>query len=146
LYVNDYNLLEGGGNDTPHQAGLESVLQTLDSNAAGVQGIGLQGHFQWQLTDPVRVYDVINRFASYKREMQVTELDVDVEDPALQAQYLTDFLTICFSHPAISGTTLWGFWEGRHFRPNAALWNLDWTLKPAAQAWRDLVYAKWWTH
>jgi uncharacterized protein (TIGR03437 family) len=145
LYVNDYNLLEGGGNDTPHQAGLETVLQTLDANAAGVQGIGLQAHFQWQLTDPARLYDVISRFAAYKHEMQVTELDVDVEDPALQAQYLTDFLTICFSHPSISGTTLWGFWEGRHFRPNAALWNLDWTLKPAARAWRNLVYSKWWT-
>ncbi|HEU0120516.1 MAG TPA: endo-1,4-beta-xylanase [Bryobacteraceae bacterium] len=146
LYVNDYNLLEGGGNDTPHQAGFDSVMQALDGAGAGVQGIGLQAHMQWQLTDPVRMYELLNRYAAYKRDLQITEFDVDVEDPDLQAEYLSDFLTVAFSHPALSGVTLWGFWEGNHFRPNAALWRNDWSPKPAAQAWRDLVYKKWWTN
>ena len=145
LYVNDYNLLEGGGYDTPHQAGLDAVIKSLDANGAGLQGIGLQAHMQWQLTDPLRLYEVLSRYGAYGRDLQITELDVDVEDPELQAEYLTDMLTLSFSHPALSGVTLWGFWEGRHFRPNAALWSRNWTIKPAGQAWRDLIYKKWWT-
>lgn len=145
LYVNDYNLLEGGGYDTPHQAGLDTVMQTLNTTGAGVDGIGLQAHMQWQLTDPVHLYEILTRYAAYKRDLQITEFDIDVEDADLQAEYLSDFLTTAFSHPALSGVTLWGFWEGNHFRPNAALWRNDWSMKPSARTWRELVYKKWWT-
>jgi uncharacterized protein (TIGR03437 family) len=141
LYVNDYNLIEGGGNDTPHQAGLDAVLQTLKE--APVDGIGLQAHMQGQLTDPARVYEILSRYGAYKRDLQMTELDIDVEDEGLQSEYLSDLLTMAFSHPALSGVTLWGFWEGAHFRPNAALWRTDWTPKPAGTVWRELVSGKW---
>jgi uncharacterized protein (TIGR03437 family) len=144
LYVNDYNLIEGGGNDTPHQAGLDTVLRTLAR--APVDGIGLQAHMQWQLTDPARLYEILTRYAAYNHDLQITELDIDVEDEPLQAEYLTDVMTTAFSHPSLGGVTLWGFWEGAHFRPNAALWRADWTPKPAALAWRDLIYKKWWTN
>ena len=40
---------------------------------------------------------------------------------------------------------MWGFWEGAHWRPNAALWKRDWTPTPAAKTYRDLVFKKWWT-
>jgi len=40
---------------------------------------------------------------------------------------------------------LWGFWEGRHWRPAAALWRKDWSIKPAGEAWVDLVFRQWWT-
>jgi endo-1,4-beta-xylanase len=88
LYVNDYNLLEGGGNDTPHQAGLDAVLNTLAG--AQVDGIGLQAHMQGQLTEPARLYEILTRYAAYKRDLQITELDIDVEDEGLQAEYLED--------------------------------------------------------
>jgi hypothetical protein len=41
---------------------------------------------------------------------------------------------------------MWGFWEGRHWRPEAALYRRDWSLKPAAKAWEDLVFGEWWTN
>jgi hypothetical protein len=40
---------------------------------------------------------------------------------------------------------MWGFWEGAHWRPQAALWRRDWTPTLAAQAYRELVFEKWWT-
>lgn len=40
---------------------------------------------------------------------------------------------------------MWGFWEGRHWRPSAALWRRDWSLKPAGEAWIELVREQWWT-
>ena len=50
-----------------------------------------------------------------------------------------------FSHPAVTGVLMWGFWEGRHWRPRAAMVRKDWTLKPNGQAWMDLVEKQWWT-
>ena len=41
---------------------------------------------------------------------------------------------------------MWGFWEGRHWKPDAALYRRDWSIKPAGQAWLDLVKKKWWTN
>jgi endo-1,4-beta-xylanase len=40
---------------------------------------------------------------------------------------------------------MWGFWEGRHWKPRAALWRRDWSVKPNCQAWLDLVHDCWWT-
>lgn len=38
-----------------------------------------------------------------------------------------------------------GFWAGRHWRPDAALWRKDWSIKPAGEAYRELVFRQWWT-
>jgi hypothetical protein len=50
-----------------------------------------------------------------------------------------------FSHPNVKGVMLWGFWAGRHWRPEGALYALDWTPRPIAQAWIDLVTKQWTT-
>ena len=40
---------------------------------------------------------------------------------------------------------MWGFWAGSHWRPWAALWDKDWKITPQGEAYRDLVYNRWWT-
>jgi len=40
---------------------------------------------------------------------------------------------------------MWGFWEGAHWRPKAALWKRDFSPTPAARAYRNLVFNRWWT-
>ena len=40
---------------------------------------------------------------------------------------------------------MWGFWEGRHWRPRAAMFRKDWSRKPNADAFTGLVFNKWWT-
>jgi hypothetical protein len=63
-----------------------------------------------------------------------------------QTAYTRDFLTAAFSHPAVDSIIMWGFWEGRHWLPDAALLTRDWKLKPNGQAWLDLVKKDWWTN
>ena len=63
----------------------------------------------------------------------------------MQADYARDFLTICFSHPAIRGFLMWGFWEGAHYKPIAAMIRRDWSTKPNYTVWNDLLYNRWWT-
>jgi len=66
-------------------------------------------------------------------------------DEELQADYLRDIMTIAFSHPGVEAIVMWGFQERCHWRPAAALWRKDWSIKPAGEAWVDLVRGKWWT-
>ena len=41
---------------------------------------------------------------------------------------------------------LWGFWEGAHWKPDAAMISKDWKQKPPYKAYCDLVLKKWWTN
>jgi hypothetical protein len=54
-------------------------------------------------------------------------------------------MTAVFSHPAVSALLTWGFWEGADWRPRAALYRKDWSIKPNGQAWNDLVLKEWHT-
>jgi hypothetical protein len=77
--------------------------------------------------------------------IHITEFDIDVEDEEIQGQYTRDFMTTVFAHPSVTGFMMWGFWEGRHWKPRAAMFRRDWSLKPNAQAYLELVFDKWWT-
>jgi endo-1,4-beta-xylanase len=76
--------------------------------------------------------------------LQITEFDVLTNgDEQLEADYLRDILTVCYSHPAYTGFLTWGFWEGAHWKPQTALWRRDWSEKPSAAVWRRLVNGEW---
>ncbi|MEM7577452.1 MAG: hypothetical protein AAF328_08255, partial [Planctomycetota bacterium] len=66
-------------------------------------------------------------------------------DRQLQADYLRDFMTAVFAHESIDSFVQWGFWESAHWRPDAALFNADWSIRPAGQAYVDLVFDEWWS-
>ncbi len=124
---------------------LENDIQMLQAAGAPIGGIGMQGHFGSALNSPDTLIQIYDRFALLNLPIRITELDINVDDEQLQADYLRDFLTVTFSHPAINGIVLWGFWEGQFWKPQAALWRFDWTIKPSGQAYLDLVFGEWWT-
>lgn len=146
LYLNDYNILEVGGTNYEHQQHFENTIQYLLDHQAPLDGIGIQGHFGWNLTPPTKMLAILDRFAKFNKPIQITEFDVSINDEKLQADFTRDFLTAMFSHPSVNGVVMWGFWEGRHYSPIAALWRKDWTPKPNGQAWMDLVQKEWHTH
>src|SRR5690606_20613867 len=106
-----------------------------------------QGHFSGSPTGIPRVWDILQRYSTPFPDLKfrITEFDVNTEDEALQADYTRDLLTISFSHPQMEGVQHWGFWENAHWRPAAAMIRADWTEKPNATAFRELVYGDWWT-
>jgi uncharacterized protein (TIGR03437 family) len=144
-YVNDFNIVEAGGNDIPHIAGLKEILNTIQQGNGPWNGIGIQGHFDENLTDPEKVLSILDDLSSYRKPIQITEFDVNVADEALQAAYTRDFMTAAFSHPSVEGITIWGFWEGRIFNRTNAMVRQDWTTKANHGVWRQLVYKDWWT-
>jgi GH35 family endo-1,4-beta-xylanase len=145
LYINDFGILSGGGLDYGHQDHYSETIQFLLDRGAPIDGIGLQGHFGEDVTPPQRVYELLNRYAAYSKDLMITEFDINSLDTNLQANYTRDFMTICFSHPAVCGFDLWGFWERDHWRPDAALIDKNWKLKPHGQVFQKLVRGQWWT-
>lgn len=144
-YINDFSIIGGGGTDLKHQDHYYNTIKYLVDNNAPVEGIGFQSHFGSHLTPPEKLWSILDRYAEFGLEMQVTEFDIDIDDEELQADYTRDFLTAIFAYPKMKGLMVWGFWENRHWRPNAAMYTSDWTPKPNAQAWKDLIYKEWWT-
>ena len=63
----------------------------------------------------------------------------------MQAEFTRDILTVAFSLPAVDPFLMWCFWEGRHWRPDAAMYRRDWTEKPNGAMWRKMLYEEWWT-
>jgi GH35 family endo-1,4-beta-xylanase len=143
MWINEGQVLPGGSRRDPYYDMAEFLL----ASGAPLDGIGFMGHFtSGSLTGIDELNRVLDRFARLGRPLQLTEFDVDVGfDQQLQADYLSDVMTLCFSHPAVEAVVMWGFWEGRHWKPNAALWRRDWSIKPAGQRWLDLVFDRWWT-
>ncbi len=142
LYVNDYGALVEG----PHTEMYARQIEALQAAGAPVGGIGCQGHFSDQyIPDPKVIKKALDRLAETGLPIRVTEFDMTTDDEHHKAQALVDVYRTCFAHPAVEGILMWGFWEGSHWRPQAALWKRDFTPTPAAEAYRDLVFNQWWT-
>lgn len=146
LYLNDFGILAAGGmTDTPHQAHFEKTLQFLLDGGAPLSGIGMQSHFGENVTPPETLWKILDRFAVFALPIQITEFDVNTLDETMQANYQRDFMTAVFAHESVNGFVMWGFYEGAHWRPEAALFRRDWSLKPNGEVFKRLVFEEWWT-
>ena len=139
LYVNDYAIISGN-----HGPKYIKHIEKLIAAGAPVGGIGVQGHFGRRV-DPAHVKKTLDSLAKFKLPIKITEFDINTSDEEAKAADLVAFYRTCFAHPSVEGILMWGFWEGRHWRPKAALWKRDFTPTPAAKAYRKLVYETWWT-
>jgi endo-1,4-beta-xylanase len=139
LFLNDYPPLDGSDTKNPHLEHFYATLSALKQSNAPLGGIGFQCHFGSTPIDPERLLSGLDRFGKLGLPIAITEFDINTNDETLQAAYTSDFLTAIFSHPAADSIVMWGFWEGRHWLPDAALYRKDWTLKPNGKAYLDLL-------
>ncbi len=145
LFVNDYAILNNGGLNTKAIEYYHDWLREMRGKRVPVGGIGFQSHFSAGLTAPERVIDILEGFATYDLPLHITEFDVETLDESAQADYTRDFILASLSVPQVEAFVFWQFWEGDHWKPNAAMIRRDWTPKPAYTAYRDLVYRDLWT-
>lgn len=145
FYINENTILTNCGDTEIQQAEYERQIRSLLAMGAPIEGIGLQGHFGEALTAPDRIWAIADRFAKFGLPLQITEFDLVSRDEQGQADYLRDLLTAWFAHPASTGFTMWGFWEGSMWQPPGALVAQDWRVKKNGQMWLDLVTKRWWT-
>lgn len=140
LYVNDYNIMSG--RDGPRYV---AHIRSLLDQGVPVGGIGDQAHFGGGRVDPGHVRATLDLLAQFRLPVKITEFDVDSADEARKVETLETVYRLAFAHPAVEGILMWGFWEGAHWRPRAALWKRDFSPTAAAEAYRNLVFGEWWT-
>lgn len=135
FYVNEYGVLQGDEADR-----YVNHIRALQAAGARVGGIGDQAHFVNGVVPPsLRLWEILDKLGSFHLPVKITEFDINTKDEARQAEDTRRFYRVCFAHPAVRGILMWGFWEGDHWIPNAALWRKDWTIKPNGAAYVKLM-------
>nr|UOX27647.1 cellobiohydrolase [uncultured bacterium] len=143
LFINDFAILSGGGGDTAHRDHYEKMIQLLSDQHAPFDGIGMQGHFADSLTGPEDMLKILDRFAKFGKPILITEYDVVTDDEDLAAKFTRDFYLTMFSHEAVRGIVMWGFWDAVHWKKNAPIYRQDWSEKPSGKVYEELL--KEWT-
>jgi GH35 family endo-1,4-beta-xylanase len=151
LFVNDYGILAEGGFNV--QSYIEQIEYLLASGVP-IGGIGCQGHIiSSQQTDssgrastkPEHVQKTLDKLAKFNLPIKITECLFAADNEQGKADELRRYFPIFFAHPKVEAILMWGFWETGHWMPHTAMWRADWTPTPQAEAYRDLVFNKWWT-
>lgn len=115
----------------------------LRKEGARIDVLGVQGHVGQTPRPPVEVLNDLDLLAEGGNQVQITEFDMNTTDEALQGDYTRDFLIALYSHKAVSGFFMWGFWQPAHWKPDAAMFRKDWSEKPNLKPWKDLVLGAW---
>lgn len=141
--INEGKVLPDGYKREPYKR----IIRFLNEQGQAPDTVGFMAHFGLTtLTPPEELLEVYDEFAEIAPRMQLSEFDVDAgDDDQLHADYYRDVMIASFSHPGFVAIIQWGFWENAHWKPAAALWREDWTLKPAGKVFVDLVRKQWWT-
>lgn len=141
MYVNEDQLFRPGRQSDDTFAYVKKLVE----DGYPVAGIGNQAHIhESYLPSPAEVLRVTDRFATIVPRQVITEYDIcTTADEDLAADYTRDLLIACFSHQAYSGFLWWGFWEGSHWKPEAASWNKDWTPRKRSEVFRDWIMGRW---
>lgn len=143
LFLNDFSN-DDITTDPEHVAHFECTIRFLLGHGAPLDGLGLQGHFSSRPSSPANILATLDRYwKEFRLPVRFTEFDIPSSDEELQADFTRDFLILAYSHPSVVGVQHWGFWEGRHWKPPAAMYRLDWSEKPNAKAYKDLVLHQW---
>ena len=141
LFVNEDQLFRPGRQSDE----TFEYVRRLKEDGFRVDGVGNQAHIdESYLPSPEHVLAVTDRFATLVPRQVITEFDITtLQDEELAADYTRDLMIACFSHPAYTGFLLWGFWEGRHWKPEAASWNKDWSIRKRGEVLEEWIGRRW---
>jgi GH35 family endo-1,4-beta-xylanase len=144
LCYNDYNIVNQASKD---RLGVAERIRFLVDHRAPLDALGIQAHMSLPLTPMDQVLAVLDEWAAFGKQIEITEFDAGCPDDKVHGEYVRDFLTACFSHPQVAAFVMWGFWEGAHWRgkEGGAMFRRDWSKRPAQEAYEDLVLREWWT-
>jgi GH35 family endo-1,4-beta-xylanase len=138
LFVNDYSVVAG-----PETEEYKAQIQDLLNRGAPVEGIGAQCHFN--TIETYAIYDRLDSLSDMNLPIWCTEYDYSAVDENDRADGLEKFYRTAFSHPAVEGILMWGFWEDSHWRDYCHIVNSDWTLNEAGRRYESLM-SEWTTN
>jgi endo-1,4-beta-xylanase len=155
LFLNDYDILTGR-----RLKDYTAQIRKLRNQGVPIAGIGVQGHLHTDTFDRNELRKALDSLAVFGLPIRITEFNMPGQNskyykekiremtPAEQeknAREIVDYYKICFSHPAVGGIIMWGFWEGANWIPVSSLYRRDWSPTPSAQAYKNLIFNEWMT-
>lgn len=147
LSVNDYDILSL--DRQKHRHNYVELVSYLLGGDVPPDEVAFQSHFTAasERISAGEQYARMDRFASLGDiSLAVSEFDtVDFDSEQQAGEYLYRFLKVAYSHPAMAGFRLWGYWDSQHWAGEAPLFREDWSKKPGFHAYTDLVFDQWFT-
>ena len=155
LFLNDYDILTGN-----RLADYMAQIRDLIKKGVPIAGIGVQGHLHGETFDRYQLRNALDSLAVFNLPVRITEFNMpgqrskyykdrniimSPQEEELKAKEIVDYYKICFSHPAVQGILMWGFWEGANWIPVSSLYMRDWSPTPAAVAYKNLIFKEWWS-
>lgn len=144
LAVNDYHIISPRSYDNNTRlTRYINLVRDLRNNGAEVDILAVQGHFEDEVTpDPIDIYNRLDQLTNELggTPIWVTEYDATFVNKNERADALERVYRTVFSHPNTEGILMWGFWDGQHWKDDAAIVDQDWTVNAAGlryQALRD---------
>ena len=161
LLINDYR--------TDPDYAEKVISELLDENNQPMYNvIGIQSHMHGGCWPVKKTWEVCERFAKFGKPLHFTEttlvsgtegweLNKQREDPNFhwvstpegekrQAEQVTEFYRVLFSHPAVEAVTWWDLTDQNAWQQApAGLIRADMTPKPAYNELERLVKGQWWT-
>ena len=149
LFLNETGMV---GNDTnwPSAAKLKGIIDELLEKGAPLEGLGMQNHAAGMIYPQV-LYNQLDYIAENLKYISITEYDYlsnlsdNTEALQIEADYLRDSIIMAYSHPKMTGFTMWGFGDLGHWRLNAPLYFETYAPKPALKYWNQYVWGEWFT-
>jgi endo-1,4-beta-xylanase len=141
LYTNEFFILDG---DRTEQYAKQ--IETWQKQGAKIGGIGIQAHLETSDKPTFEsIHQSLDRLAEFQLPIKITEVSIQAETEAAQAEKLREFMRAIYAHPAVTSMIFWGFWDGNLWMKDAGLYRADWSEKPAGEMYRQLVFEQWWT-
>ena len=151
LIINDYRT------DPPYAE--KVISQLVDEDRRPLYDvIGIQSHMHGRYWGVERTWAVCESFARFGKPLHFTETTLvsgartkdgwltTAQGEKKQAEQVSEFYRVLFSHPAVEAITWWDFTDqGAWQRAPAGLVRADMTPKPAYEQLHRLVKGKWWT-
>ncbi len=141
-----------------HPEEFHQLLKDVVAAGAPFDAIGFQTYMvggRWTLK---KMWDIFELLKDFNKPLQLTELEVDSGDPnnslentpegeAIQAEYVSAFYTLLFSHPSTQAIT-WFFPTDLNMPvgPPGGLLRKDLTPKLAYEQLMKLIHKDWWTN
>ncbi|XP_041354386.1 endo-1,4-beta-xylanase 2-like [Gigantopelta aegis] len=144
MFLNDFGVVAQG---ELTQAYLAQALKLKQANV-GLYGIGVQCHFSAdEMPSPTLIKAHLDTLAQAGLPIWVTELDVGSKNEVDRADFYETALRVLYSHPAVEGILIWGFWNKRHSRKEdaALVSGPEFRLNAAGQRVLDLFENQWMT-
>ena len=135
LFTNEFGLTNSGYKTTRYR----ELIQGLQAVGADVGGIGLQSHFDSNVS-PKAMELTLAKLTDIGPKIWFTEFDAANPDEIERAKLLETFYRYAFSLPEAEGIIMWGFWAGNHWRgADSAIVDLDWNINAAGQKYFELM-------